>query len=109
MLRHLLLSVALGTTLSLAAGGCRSCSSCHDYDPPVADCNCGCGQRAGSVSHCGACSPCDNSCPCNGVGGACGVDGCSNGGCNCDNQGDATYGKYYEEGPSITDPEVGYE
>jgi hypothetical protein len=32
-------------------GGCRSCSSCHDYDPPVANgCNaCGC-HRAGSAS-----------------------------------------------------------
>ena len=32
--------------------GCRSCSSCHDCDPPVANCDaggCGC-HRAGSVS-----------------------------------------------------------
>ena len=50
MLRHaiLLVSVAVATLMS----GCRSCSSCHDYDPPVANCNsnaCGC-HRAGSVS-----------------------------------------------------------
>ena len=47
MLRHLLLSVFLGTMLALAGGGCRSCSSCHDYDGPVADCNnCGSGRTA---------------------------------------------------------------
>ena len=36
----------LPTTFS--AGGCRSCSNCHDYDPPVAACDChACGtQRA---------------------------------------------------------------
>jgi hypothetical protein len=46
----LLISMAAATTISF--GGCRSCSSCHDYDPPVAsgDCNaCGC-HRAGSAS-----------------------------------------------------------
>jgi hypothetical protein len=36
---------------SLSSVGCRSCSTCHDYDPPVANCDCnGCGcNRAGSA------------------------------------------------------------
>jgi hypothetical protein len=108
MLRHLLLSVVLGTMLTLACGGCRSCSSCHDYDGPVADCNqCGCG-RTGSVSNCGACSPCDGAAPCNCAGGACNGGG-STGGCNCGNQGGATSGEYYEGSPVMTENEVGYE
>jgi hypothetical protein len=40
--------MAAATTFSY---GCRSCSTCHDYDPPVANCDsgaCGC-QRAGSA------------------------------------------------------------
>ncbi len=52
MSRHWLLLVGLLATLTVASGGCRSCSNCHDYDPPVAngDCNaCGC-HRAGSAS-----------------------------------------------------------
>lgn len=43
----------LGLSLALtASGGCRSCDACHDYDPPVANCDCNaCGtQRAGSAS-----------------------------------------------------------
>src|SRR3989304_111525 len=97
MLRHLLLSVVLGTTLTLAGGGCRSCSSCHDYDGPVADCNnCGCG-GAGSVSNCGAGSPCDGAAPCNCAGGACNSGGSSSGKCNCGNQGDANGGEYDED------------
>jgi hypothetical protein len=114
MLRHLVLSLVLGTSLSLAGGGCRSCSSCHDYDGPVADCgNCGCG-RTGSASNCGACSPCDNGCPCNCDGGACSsggcsTGGCSTGGCNCGIQGAPSTGEYYEEAPEMTDSEVSYE
>ena len=96
MLRYLLLSLVLGTTLSLAGGGCRSCSSCHDQDGPVADCGCGSG-RTGSVSNCGACSPCDNSCPSNCSGGACNGGGCSTGNCNCGNQGNSIDEEYYEE------------
>ena len=62
MIRHLLASLVLGCTLTLAGGGCRSCQSCNDYDGPVADCNtCGSG-RAGSASNCGAGSPCDGGC-----------------------------------------------
>ena len=97
MLRHLLLSVVLGTTLSLAGGGCRSCSSCHDYDPPVANCTCGCG-RAGSASHCGACSPCDSGCPCNCAGGACSTSGVPASNCNCGNQAEPS-AEYYESAP----------
>jgi hypothetical protein len=97
MLRHLLVSVVLGTALLYSSGGCRSCSSCHDYDGPVADCNtCGCG-RAGSVSNCGACSPCDGNCPCNCVGGACSSGGCSSGSCNSGNQGEPIEEEYYSE------------
>jgi hypothetical protein len=109
MLRHLLLSVVLGTMLTLAGGGCRSCSSCHDYDGPVADCgNCGCG-RTGSVSNCGACSPCDGAATCNCAGGACGPGSCSSGNCNCGNQSDATGGEYDEDAPVMNENEVGYE
>jgi hypothetical protein len=49
------LCVVLGLLASmLSSGGCRSCSSCHDYDPPVANCEgcscCSCGTcRAGSA------------------------------------------------------------
>jgi hypothetical protein len=45
----LLLGALVATT---SAGGCRSCSSGHDYDPPVANCHCNaCGtHRAGSAS-----------------------------------------------------------
>jgi hypothetical protein len=108
MLRHLLLSIVLGTTLTLS-GGCRSCSSCHDYDGPVADCdNCGSG-RAGSASNCGAGSPCDGAAPCNCAGGACGPGGCASGNCNCGNQGGATSGEYYEGAPVMNEIEVGYE
>jgi hypothetical protein len=44
-----LLSVVFAST---SAGGCRSCSHCHDYGPPVANCDChACGtHRAGSAS-----------------------------------------------------------
>jgi len=50
MLRYclLLFSMVLATS---AAGGCRSCSNCHDYGPPVAHCCDACGtHRAGSAS-----------------------------------------------------------
>ena len=52
MPRHWLLLIGLMASTTIANGGCRSCSSCHDYDPPVAnsDCNaCGC-HRSGSAS-----------------------------------------------------------
>lgn len=55
MLRNLLLIAGFVASTTLSAGGCRSCSDCHDYDPPVANCECaGYGQRTGSVS-CGGC------------------------------------------------------
>ena len=52
MLRRLALLAILTAVVTLPAGGCRSCDSCHDYDGPVADCQCGsCGSgRAGSAS-----------------------------------------------------------
>jgi hypothetical protein len=52
MRRILLLFATLALSTSLASTGCRSCSSCHDYSPPVADCGCSsCGTgRAGSAS-----------------------------------------------------------
>jgi hypothetical protein len=65
MLRHSYVLGALLAVTLMAANGCQSCSSCHDYDPPVANCHFGCGQ-------CGCNSGC-SSCGCN--------DGCSSCGC----------------------------
>jgi hypothetical protein len=50
MLRPLWILAALAIATTFSAGGCRSCSNCHDYDPPVAACDChACGtERAGS-------------------------------------------------------------
>jgi hypothetical protein len=50
MPRPLWILAALAATATFSAGGCRSCSNCHDYDPPVAACDChACGtERAGS-------------------------------------------------------------
>jgi hypothetical protein len=50
MLRLSLFLVGLLVATTFSAGGCRSCSNCHDYDPPVAACDChACGtERAGS-------------------------------------------------------------
>lgn len=51
MLRRATLLI-MAATIAMPFGGCRSCSSCHDYDPPVANGHgnaCGC-HRAGSVS-----------------------------------------------------------
>ena len=51
MLRCAILLI-FAATMTMPFGGCRSCSSCHDYDPPVANGHgnaCGC-HRAGSVS-----------------------------------------------------------
>jgi hypothetical protein len=51
MPRHAILLTALAAT-TIAFGGCRSCDSCNDYGPPVANCQCdACGtHRAGSAS-----------------------------------------------------------
>jgi hypothetical protein len=51
MSRHWPVVIAMLAVTALTSGGCRSCSTCHDYDPPVANCSsgaCGC-QRAGSA------------------------------------------------------------
>ena len=52
MPRHWLLLIGMIAASAVAGGGCRSCSTCHDYDPPVANCDCNaCGcHRAGSAS-----------------------------------------------------------
>lgn len=57
MQRHWLPLLVLTAATTLTSFGCRSCSSCHDYDPPVAGCDCNTygGQRAGSAC-CGASS-----------------------------------------------------
>jgi hypothetical protein len=50
--RHWLLVIGVVAATAVTCGGCRSCSNCHDYDPPVANCDCnasGC-HRAGSAS-----------------------------------------------------------
>lgn len=84
-------AAVLIVTFSLANSGCRSCSSCHDYDRPVADCECGtCCGRAGSA-----------------------FTGCSDGGCTtsgCDSceggpSGCNSCGSYngYVEGPPVVD------
>jgi hypothetical protein len=51
MLRQLLVLTGIAAAFTLANTGCRSCSSCHDYAPPVADCCDAYGpHRAGSAS-----------------------------------------------------------
>jgi hypothetical protein len=51
MERNSLLFASLVCGIALSASGCRSCSSCHDYSPPVADCECNASGtlRAGSA------------------------------------------------------------
>src|SRR3954447_24757378 len=72
MLRHSLLCAALLVTTLLGANGCRSCSSCHDYDPPVANCHCGhcpqCGYSGGCNTGCSSCGGGPGSCGCGGSG-----------------------------------------
>jgi hypothetical protein len=61
--RHSLLIILLVGVMGLV--GCHACSSCYDYSPPVANCDCcACGtHRAGSVwgggCHTGGCSTCN--------------------------------------------------
>jgi hypothetical protein len=52
MLRRAISLIFAVAVMTIPFSGCRSCSSCHDYDPPVANCQgnaCGC-HRSGSVS-----------------------------------------------------------
>ena len=51
MSRLWMVLLAVVAAASLSSTGCRSCSTCHDYDPPVANCDChACGcNRAGSA------------------------------------------------------------
>jgi hypothetical protein len=84
MVRYLTLVAIFISGLALANTGCRSCSSCHDYDRPVADCECGtcgCG-RAGSAFTGGCNGGCST--------GGCSTGGCStceSGACGCESQG----------------------
>ena len=41
MLRLCLFPALLIAGATLLSTGCRSCSTCHDYDPPVSCCQCG--------------------------------------------------------------------
>jgi hypothetical protein len=52
MQRTFLFLATLAAASVLTSLGCRSCDSCYDYSPPVANCGCNsCGtQRTGSVS-----------------------------------------------------------
>ncbi len=88
MSRYTFVLAALVSLAGLTSGGCRSCSSCHDYDPPVANsqycppsgCN-GCGCSGGGS--CG-CSSCGDS------GGA--SSSCSSGQCGCNSSGTTSAG-----------------
>jgi hypothetical protein len=52
MLRRIGQLAVLAAGMGISAVGCRSCDSCNDYAPPVANCDCGCGgcHRTGSAS-----------------------------------------------------------
>src|SRR5437868_15279087 len=54
MLRYTFVLAGLLSLAGFFAGGCHSCSSCHDYDPPVANCQPGSGCAGGSCN--GACN-----------------------------------------------------
>jgi hypothetical protein len=83
MFRSGLLVFGLILSATIANGGCQSCSSCHDYDCPVANCNCG---------HCPQCCPTAGctSCGC----GSCSEGGCDEGG--CEQSGPAMHGQPVE-------------
>jgi len=51
MLRTLLFPALLAASAAVCSIGCRACSTCHDYDPPVDCCQCGTcdGHRSGSA------------------------------------------------------------
>ena len=88
MPRFELLLAGIIAWTTLAASGCRSCSSCHDYDPPVAGCQCNaCGtHRAGSACG-GGCSTCSD-------GSGCSSGSCSSGNCSTCNGGGYVEGEY---------------
>src|SRR5262249_57153920 len=80
MSRYTFILVALVSLAGLSSGGCRSCSSCHDYDPPVASCPCGyappCGCNGCGYAGCGECGSCSACGSCNSCGGGqCGCNG----------------------------------
>jgi hypothetical protein len=80
MLRRSFVFGALFAITLVAANGCQSCSSCHDYDPPVAHCNCGGCSTCGCNSGCSSCGC--SSCGCGGGCSSCGCNsGCSSCGC----------------------------
>src|SRR5262245_7284893 len=82
MPRFGLLLAAIITLVATAAGGCRSCSSCHDYDPPVANCNCdACGTHRSGSAFAGGCNGCSEG---------------SNAGCSTCNGGNHDGGEYAE-------------
>jgi hypothetical protein len=82
MSRFAMLLAVLISATTLTAGGCRSCSSCHDYDPPVAGCDCAYGtERCGSA----------NGCSCSG-------GGCATGDCAGGQYGEGAYGGEFIEG-----------
>jgi hypothetical protein len=85
MLRHWLVLAALVASSLFSANGCQSCSSCHDYDPPVANCNYG---------------PNGQQCGCNG---GCSSGGCS--GCGC-NHGTTSAGPYTSDAYSQEEQSV---
>jgi hypothetical protein len=85
MIRSCLLVIGLAIGAMIANSGCQSCSSCHDYDSPVANCHCG---------HCPQCcnGGCDSGCT------TCGCSSCVGG--ECTNAGYDSDG-FDESGPAL--------
>jgi hypothetical protein len=82
MSRFAFVLATLFSIAGLSSGGCRSCSSCHDYDPPVANC-----QSGSCAAPCGCAS--------------CGNGGCS--ACGCGQSGGA-YAEPSQESPNNMSP-----
>lgn len=92
MSRYTFVLAALVSLAGLSSGGCRSCSSCHDYDPPVANCNgCSCAPPCGC-----------NGCGCSG-GGCSTCSSCGSGPCGC-NQPSTAYASPAPASPSKASP-----
>jgi hypothetical protein len=54
--------MAVVAAVGLSSTGCRSCSTCHDYDPPVANCDCqacGCNRAGSAYCNCASGQPAD--------------------------------------------------